>query len=81
MSDHYWKVTTDNNLPDNYLFMSCPQCGEFDMIEDFHEGVCIDCYKANQGALDLHNAQYDYWQGLSDKEREDQIRWSSNHYG
>ena len=61
------------------FILECPQCGE--EVTDFWEGYCEDCFADRQGAIDLHNTQYDYWQVLSDKEREDQIRWSSNHYG
>lgn len=61
------------------FILECSSCGEEDPC--YHEGYCEDCWAERQGALDLHNAQYDYWEGLSDKEREDQIRWSSNHYG
>lgn len=59
--------------------MPCPTCG-FD-TPTFIDGDCPECAAAKHQALLQHNAQYDYWQGLSDKEREDQIRWSSNHYG
>ena len=27
-----------------------------------------------QAALDLHNAEYDRWQGMTDRERDDEIR-------
>lgn len=57
----------------------CPECG--DEVESLIDGACSLCTFDKQEELDSHNSRYDYWQGLSDKEREDQIRWSSNHYG
>lgn len=52
--------------------LDCPQCGE--PTELFCEGVCEPCCKANQAALDLHNAQYDRWQKMSAAERDREIR-------
>lgn len=50
----------------------CPCCGED--TETLYEGYCEICRKQRQDELDLHNATYDWWQGLSDREREVQIR-------
>lgn len=50
----------------------CPQCG-FE-TETLHEGYCKDCSEAMQEELDLHNAQYDRWQGLSDEQRANEIK-------
>lgn len=50
----------------------CPQCGFG--TETLHEGYCQDCCGRRQQELDLHNARFDWWEGLSDAERRDQIR-------
>ena len=51
---------------------NCPQCGE--PTETLHEGYCEFCRAENQNRLNIHNAQYDYWNKLTDDERWDQIR-------
>jgi hypothetical protein len=50
----------------------CPQCGE--TAEQLPEGVCPDCLGDNQTRLDQHNAQFDWWESLSDAERDRQIK-------
>jgi hypothetical protein len=50
----------------------CPQCGE--PTETLHEGYCAECCADNQSALDLHNAQHDDWQTLTDQQRDARIR-------
>ena len=50
----------------------CPQCGE--TAAEFSEGVCTYCCEENQAALDAHNAQHDYWSGLTDAQRDNAIR-------
>ena len=50
----------------------CPQCGEPTSL--LCEGYCEPCRDANQAELDLHNAEFDAWERLSPKEREEQIR-------
>jgi len=50
----------------------CPQCGED--TERLHEGYCEDCFNERQSELLLHNARFDWWESLSDKERDAQIR-------
>jgi hypothetical protein len=50
----------------------CPQCGN--ETDRLHEGYCEDCRNANQAALDEHNAAYDRWQKMTDRERADDIR-------
>lgn len=50
----------------------CPQCGED--TRELHEGSCKECFEERQRELDLHNARYDHWQSLTDRERDDQIR-------
>lgn len=52
--------------------LHCPQCGE--PSAEFNEGVCQDCWTANQNALDLHNIEYDRWQRMSDSQRGAAIR-------
>lgn len=50
----------------------CPQCGE--PTDRLHEGYCAECCEENQRALDLHNAAYDRWAGMTDAQRSDEIR-------
>lgn len=57
--------------------LHCPQCGE--PTERLHEGYCQECCEQNQRALDEHNARFDWWEKLSDDERERQIKWAMNH--
>lgn len=52
----------------------CTQCGELTEDSDFVEGVCRWCATNNQHNLNLHNAQYNRWQSLSDKQRDDEIK-------
>jgi hypothetical protein len=52
--------------------VECPQCGA-DVME-LREGVCMDCCKENQRRLDEHNEQFDRWQSLTDKQRDDEIQ-------
>lgn len=52
--------------------MTCTGCG-FD-AEQFCEGYCVDCQRDRQRALDLHNAQFDRWERLTDSQRRDEIR-------
>lgn len=56
----------------NDLELYCPQCGED--CEELVEGYCSDCAEENQRELDLHNLQYDRWKGLTDQQREDEIK-------
>lgn len=56
-------------------FESCTQCGE--SADEKIEGVCAECWEGNQRALDLHNASFDRWEGLTDAERAEQIRRST----
>ena len=52
--------------------LNCPQCGN--ETETFREGVCGDCCDENQTRLDEHNASFDRWEGLSDRQRDVEIR-------
>ena len=52
--------------------VDCSQCGEVSL--KFREGVCIECFEDNQFALDSHNEQYDWWESLTDEERESYIK-------
>ncbi len=45
----------------------CPQCGE--NTENLNEGYCDICHDYNQEQLNLHNAQYTFWNSLTDNER------------
>jgi NMD protein affecting ribosome stability and mRNA decay len=51
---------------------SCPQCGE--NTPELYEGYCAECCAANQAELDEHNAQFDRWQRMTDKQREFEIK-------
>ncbi len=53
----------------------CPQCGND--TDALPEGVCPECLQANQTALDLHLTEYDRWDRMTDKQREDAIRWAA----
>lgn len=50
----------------------CPQC-EGD-TEQLHEGYCQSCRDENQNNLDRHNFEFDYWETLTDKERDNKIK-------
>lgn len=50
----------------------CPQCGESTI--ELHEGYCAECCTDNQRALDLHNAEYDRWQNMTDNQRKASVR-------
>lgn len=52
----------------------CPQCGHDTPEDDFCEGVCPDCWQENQDALDAWDAGFDWWESLSDRERDKQIK-------
>lgn len=51
---------------------NCPQCGE--PTETLREGYCEDCRSENQKNLNTHNAQFDYWEKLTDDERWKRIK-------
>lgn len=51
---------------------NCPQCSH--ETETLNEGYCEDCRQENQNSLDLHNAEYDGWQKLSDNQRHERIK-------
>lgn len=55
--------------PEGY---DCPQCGEATEVLD--EGYCPPCSTENRDALALHEAQRRWWGGLTDRERDGQIR-------
>jgi len=50
----------------------CSACGEED--NDFVGGVCVTCHNERQMELLRHNAAFDRWESLSDRERGDEIR-------
>lgn len=49
----------------------CPACG--DDTDTLHEGYCEPCCTQQQANLDVHNASYDRWQSLTDRQRTDEI--------
>ncbi len=57
---------------------TCPQCGE--ETSELHEGYCEDCCRANQTALDDHNAAHDAWARLSDDQRWSAIRQAAREF-
>ena len=57
---------------------TCDGCGFDEEENTFIEGWCKDCYNERQQELDLHNAQFDHWESLSDNERKDEIRRAIN---
>ena len=59
---------------ENEAVSVCPRCGE--PTDELHEGYCRLCCEEGQRALDLHNAEVDFWSGLTDDERERRIRWA-----
>lgn len=54
----------------------CPQCGEWRERIDFEQGVCLDCFEANQDDLDRCSIEYELWKTMSDRERDEAIRWA-----
>lgn len=50
----------------------CPQCGE--QVERLNEGYCDICHDERQSALNMHNASFDFWEKLTDAERDFYIR-------
>ena len=61
-------------MPAKPRIFDCPSCGEPTPEDEFAEGYCVPCRDDRQHALDLHNAQFDQWQRLSDDERREAIR-------
>lgn len=57
---------------ENETTIDCPQCGE--PTEQFVEGFCVGCHRERQDRLDEHNARFDWWNSLTDTERDMQIR-------
>ena len=51
---------------------SCPQCGEG--TDTLYEGFCEVCRDENQSRLNQHNAEYDYWNSLTNGEQDRQIK-------
>jgi len=43
-------------------------------MERLHEGYCEDCLNQRQAELNEFNARYDWWNKLSDKERDYHIK-------
>lgn len=50
----------------------CPQCGG--PTEELHEGYCEECCQQNQMELDYFNTEYEYWNRMSNVQREEAIR-------
>lgn len=59
--------------------LTCPQCETplTDVDElNRNEGVCESCCEQNQAELDEHNCQSDWWNSMSDDERDAVIRFA-----
>jgi len=67
MSDSLPKETGRDDAP-----FDCPACGE--PTEVLVEGYCEECRDERQRELDEHNASYDRWQGMTDAQRDAEIR-------
>ena len=50
----------------------CPDCGE--PVDRLVEGYCQECHDERQSELDEFNAQLDWWDGLTDPEKDAQIK-------
>lgn len=50
----------------------CPACGE--PAERLFEGYCKECYDQRQMELDKFNAREDWWNSLTDAEKDAQIK-------
>jgi len=54
----------------------CPSC-DYD-CERLVDGYCEECHNERQSSLNQHNASYDFWQGLSDSQRDYYIKAAVN---
>ncbi len=52
---------------------TCGQCGDAEFAEQFRDGVCVYCWQDNQNALDVHNAEHDRWERMTDEQRHAEI--------
>lgn len=50
----------------------CSSCGNGK--PEFSEGVCVACSQSAQLEIQEHYRQFEYWAGLTDKQREDAIK-------
>ncbi len=55
----------------------CDGCGL--EVERFVEGWCEDCHNERQTELNEHNAQFDFWERCTDKERDYYISQATSH--
>lgn len=51
---------------------NCSQCGEG--TESLHEGYCKDCCEQNQKELNEFNFGYNFWNNLTDNEKDHFIK-------
>lgn len=74
---HIMRITNKTDeIMKNEIELYCPQCGE--SVDKLHEGYCEACCNVNQTALDRHNAEFDYWNKMDNKRREEIIKRSYN---
>lgn len=52
--------------------MLCSLCGEH--ATEFQEGSCVECADFAQATLDQHNVAFDRWEGMTDRQRWDEIK-------
>ena len=52
----------------------CPQCGC--ETEELFEGYCKDCLRQRQSELDEFNCKFDWWNRLTEKEKDNIIKHS-----
>lgn len=57
-----------NEKPELY----CPDCGE--SVDRLVEGYCEECHNRRQAELDNFYARKSWWDGLSDAEKDAQIK-------
>ena len=60
----------------------CPECGEPVRAIDDQCPACgadLDDDFERQAELDRHNAEYDRWARMSDRERWNAIKWAMQH--
>jgi hypothetical protein len=54
------------------MCFNCPQCGE--ETEQLYEGYCKDCCDENQNNLDCFNARHDWWNSLTQQQKDEAIK-------
>jgi len=76
MPNKYGMCTNCHRFPPSPSY-TCPQCGC--TCKYLVEGYCRVCQEQNQQELDLHNAEYDQWNKLSETEKNRRIKNATSH--